>query len=125
MNACLECGRPMVGRNDKKYCDDYCRSAYHNRKYRGMNKDMREINSILRHNRKVLERLRAEKGSLVSREQLSNEGFDFRYMTDMKRKDSDTVYRFCYDYGYFQLGTAMCGIVCREDVEEYQTGKSG
>lgn len=115
MNACLECGQVFTGRIDKRFCDDYCRSTHHNKKYRGLNLEMRQVNAILRQNRRILAKLRDEKVTLVSRKQLAEEGFDFRYMTDMMLKDRDTVYRYCYDFGYFSLGTTMCGIICRDD----------
>ena len=28
---CLSCSKPVKGRTDKKFCDDYCRNSYHNR----------------------------------------------------------------------------------------------
>ena len=26
---CLECGEPLLGRSDKKFCDSFCRNAWH------------------------------------------------------------------------------------------------
>ena len=28
--VCLACGKPLKGRIDKKFCDDYCRNNYNN-----------------------------------------------------------------------------------------------
>jgi hypothetical protein len=28
--TCLFCEKPVKGRSDKKFCDDYCRAAYNN-----------------------------------------------------------------------------------------------
>lgn len=30
-SRCLQCGAPINGRPDKKFCDSLCRNAYHNR----------------------------------------------------------------------------------------------
>ena len=32
---CLECGEPLKGRVDKKFCSDYCRNSHNNK----VNKD--------------------------------------------------------------------------------------
>jgi len=35
MIECRECGRPVIGGTARKeFCDDYCRGAYHRRRYR-------------------------------------------------------------------------------------------
>ena len=31
MKTCLECGEPILGRSDKKFCSDLCRNAYNNK----------------------------------------------------------------------------------------------
>jgi hypothetical protein len=36
MTECRECGKPIIGTTRKEFCDDYCRGAYHRRKYRQM-----------------------------------------------------------------------------------------
>ena len=44
---CLECNEEIIGRSDKKFCDDQCRNAYNNKK--GSEKIMivKKINKIL------------------------------------------------------------------------------
>lgn len=37
---CLECGEKIVGRADKKFCNDYCRNAYNN----NLHKDSKKLN---------------------------------------------------------------------------------
>jgi len=34
MTVCRECGKPILGTVRKEFCHDYCRGAYHRRKYR-------------------------------------------------------------------------------------------
>ena len=31
MKTCKTCEKPIKGRSDKKYCNDYCRSIHHNK----------------------------------------------------------------------------------------------
>jgi len=113
MKNCQECNRPVVGRADKRYCDDYCRSSYHNKRYRGLNKEVQEVNSILKNNRKVLAKLCIDEMSLVSRTQLVAEGFDFKYATSVE-KFKDYNCRYCYEFGVVSLGASMCGVIMKD-----------
>ena len=54
---CLECGDPFDGRQDKKFCSDQCRTTHFNKQNTDQNKFMRNINNILRKNRRILEAL--------------------------------------------------------------------
>ena len=54
---CLACSKPLKGRIDKKFCDDYCRNSYNNQqKAKGSHSSyVRNINNALLKNRKILE----------------------------------------------------------------------
>lgn len=103
--SCLACGKPLRGRLDKKYCDDYCRNAYNNRQNSDQNNYIRNINNILRKNRRLL-LMQIPEGESVGKclkKKLGELGFSFRYHThEYTNKKGDTYY-FCYDYGYLQL----------------------
>lgn len=45
---CLYCGKPVKGRIDKKFCDDWCRNAYNNKRYSQHSGFVRNVNTILR-----------------------------------------------------------------------------
>jgi len=102
---CLECKEPLRGRADKKFCNDFCRNAYNNRQNTDQNNYMRQINGILRRNRRLLEsHIKAgEEMSKLPRQRLAGEGFDFRYHTHQYANKKGQVYSFCYDYGYLPL----------------------
>ena len=51
---CLECDHPLFGRVDKKFCNDQCRNTYNNRVNKTTNDFVRNINVILRRNRKII-----------------------------------------------------------------------
>lgn len=101
----MECGKPLRGRLDKKFCNDYCRNTHNNRQNSDQNSYVRSINSILRRNRRVL------RGSLpqgeelfkCQRQKLSEAGFDFRYHTHQYTNRKGSVYTFCYEYGFLPL----------------------
>ena len=55
--SCLQCGDKISGRSDKKFCSDYCRNAFNNDQNRDVNNYVRNINNILRKNRRILAEL--------------------------------------------------------------------
>lgn len=100
---CLDCGEPLRGRADKKFCDDSCRSSYNNRRNSEDSGYLRKVNSILKRNRKILESLTPEGKTRVKWRTLVTEGFNFEYITDMYETGKGLQYRFCYEYGYLLL----------------------
>jgi hypothetical protein len=100
---CLACDRPIKGRSDKKFCDDSCRNNYNNRLYSYSVPVVRNINNILRKNRRILEELLSgleKKVLVVERKKLVEKGFQFEYFTEQFLPDKKEQYYYCYDYGY-------------------------
>ena len=68
---CLECALPLFGRVDKKFCNDQCRNAYNNRLNKTTNDFVRNINVILRKNRKIIASLLdGKEKSITTKEKL-------------------------------------------------------
>ncbi|MEM1356671.1 MAG: hypothetical protein AAGF89_00625 [Bacteroidota bacterium] len=97
---CPECGEEFTGRTDKKFCSTSCRATFHNRRNAEDRVFQRSINNILRHNRNVLAELNPDGKANVRKDRLIDRGFKFRYFTNEYRTRNDTLYHFCYDYGY-------------------------
>src|ERR1051325_2218076 len=114
-NKCLSCGKPLKGRSDKKYCDDYCRSNYNNQLKSSTRNLVRNINNALGKNRHILENLlpEGEEMTKTTREKLLNKGFQFKYFTHTYANKKGTVYYFCYEYGYLPLDNDWYLIVKR------------
>lgn len=114
---CKSCGAVMRGRSDKKFCNDYCRNAFHNQANPSANIRYRNINRVLLKNRRILECLLPDGDGMVrvSREQMLEEGFRFQYLTHEWQNASGSVFRFCYDHGYLPLDEEWVLIVKRED----------
>jgi len=102
---CLTCGRPLKGRLDKKFCDDACRNSFNNQQNSDQNNFVRNINNILRKNRRLLEAQipEGEEMKKVPREKLNQAGFNFRYHTHQYQNQKGQVYFFNYEYGYLPL----------------------
>lgn len=112
--TCLDCGEPIVGRTDKKFCNDQCRNNYNNRLNSESSAFVRQINNILRKNRRILSELVPVDKSTVHKEKLSSLGFNFNYFTHLYTTQKGSTYRFVYEYGYLQLDNDFYMLVVRE-----------
>ncbi|MBV8327676.1 hypothetical protein [Chryseobacterium sp.] len=97
---CLECGEKIIGRTDKKFCNDACRNAYNNKQNKDSNNLMRNINNKLRKNYRILVEVNTDGKTKVTKSKLDSFGFDFDYFTNIKIYKNGSEYRFIYDYGY-------------------------
>lgn len=115
---CPECGDPIIGRQDKKFCSAQCRSAYNNRINKDPNNFVRNINNILRKNRRILAELNPEGKAKVHRDKLMERGFKFSYFTNEYITKAGRVYRFCYDQGYIEFENGWLTLVVRQEYVE-------
>jgi len=116
-SACLNCGKPLKGRSDKKFCDDSCRNNYNNQLKSIVNNQMRNINNVLGKNRRILESLlpETEETGKANKEKLLRLGFQFKYITDLYTTKTGKTYYYCYDYGYLPLENDWYLIVRRKE----------
>ncbi|MBA4197223.1 MAG: hypothetical protein C0459_06665 [Chitinophaga sp.] len=117
--TCLNCNKPLKGRVDKKFCDDYCRNNYNNLQKSKSNHSsyVRNISNTLLKNRRILENLLTPPKQTVNctHEKLVQEGFIFKYHTHTYTNKNGEVYYFCFDYGYRQLESNWYMIVKRKE----------
>ncbi len=116
-NQCLQCGKPLRGRSDKKFCDDYCRNNFNNQLKSKTTNLVRNINNAMMKNRRILEHLFAEgeEMSKVKKDRLIEKGFQFKYMTHQYVNKKGNTYFFCYDIGYLPLENDWFLLVKRKD----------
>lgn len=116
VKKCLLCEKPLKGRSDKKFCDDYCRAAYNNELKGPANNLVRNINNAIGKNRRVLETiLGTEEMTKTTREKLLQKGFQFKYITHLYNNKKGQTYFFCYDMGYLPLENDWYLIVKRKE----------
>jgi len=102
--TCPECGEKLIGRVDKKFCSDQCRNTYNNRLNSDASNTVRNINNILRKNRRILQDLNKQSGkTMVSKDTLLTNGFNFTYFTSSYKTQKGSEYRYCYEQGYLFL----------------------
>jgi len=97
---CLECGEKVIGREDKKFCNDACRNAYNNKLNKNTTNLMRNTNNQLRKNYRILTELNTNDKTTINRSRLSLVGFDFQLYTSIYTTQNNTIYYFVYDQGY-------------------------
>lgn len=112
---CLECGKTVYGRADKKFCSDACRSAYNNKHLTSASNYVRKVNHLLSRNRKILEKLNVTGKKKVHRDQLVKEGFDFNYFTNVYKTKAGDTYHFCYEQGYLPISDQFFLLVKKEE----------
>lgn len=113
--TCRQCGHPLRGRSDKKFCDDGCRNAYNNEQNSTRYALVRRINAVLLRNRRILAALIGPGDTTrVSRETLLLQGFQFRYSTHQYTNGRGAVYHFCYEFGWLELPAGRYLLVRRE-----------
>ena len=99
---CKYCDKQIRGgRSDKKFCNDWCRSAHNYEVNRCTSTLVHAINLNLRRNRKILQSFLQpmQEMNQVERDNLLVYGFHFMYFTHLKIVSGATYY-FCYDLGY-------------------------
>lgn len=115
--TCLACDAPIKGRADKKFCDDQCRNSFNNQQNSDTNNFVRNINNILRKNRRILEELNTAEGGItkLSKAKLHDRGYNFTYFTNLLTTKAGKTYYFCYEHGFQLLENDWVMLVVRKD----------
>lgn len=115
IRTCPECGDTIYGRIDKKFCSDQCRNTYNNKTKGYSTSFVREVNGILRKNRKILLELNPKGKTKIHKTQLTKKGFDFNYHTNIYTTKTGNTYHFCYEQGILELDNDFYALVTREN----------
>lgn len=114
-NKCNECGAAINGRADRKFCSDGCRNSYNYRLNSDSTNYVRNINNVLRKNRRILQEFCPGEKISVKKDQLLFKGFNFNYFTNNYITKTGKTYHFCYEYGYLPLENDFYMIVLRQE----------
>ncbi|WP_316738351.1 hypothetical protein [Pedobacter aquatilis] len=105
--SCLQCGIALLGRIDKRFCDDYCRTTFNNRKRHEASVDepyfLKEIPRVLLSNYKILKKLNHSQSTTVPRQVLERLKFNFHFITSYYKTRDGEIYSFCFDQGYLPI----------------------
>ncbi|MGB5981386.1 MAG: hypothetical protein WBG46_04510 [Nonlabens sp.] len=112
--TCPECGDPVKGRADKRFCSDYCRNVANNKLNKDSTSLMRNINNRLRKNWRILNELNPDSKTKTTRNKLLSMGFDFNFFTSIYTTKKGTIYYFVYNQGYLNTDEDFFLIVKRD-----------
>jgi len=112
---CLYCDEEIKGRSDKKFCDNNCKSAWHKAQANPKEAEIKRINKILRRNRSVLKFYSPQGKTTVRKKFLVDQGYNFKYFTQVYKTKNDNVYYLCYDYGFMLLEDEKVLIIQKQD----------
>ncbi|TAG15119.1 MAG: hypothetical protein EAZ13_08730 [Sphingobacteriia bacterium] len=103
---CIYCAKKIIGRTDKKFCNCYCRSGFHNIQNGTANNNIRRINLLLQKNRRILAHIYAvfPRKKTVPINTLYLQGFNLAHFTHQQKHIKFGTYTCCYDYGYKIIG---------------------
>jgi predicted nucleic acid-binding Zn ribbon protein len=105
---CENCGKPLFGRTDKRFCNDTCRNTFNREKtLRGHIKDhenLPEIFRIIKHNYTLLKshgdrQLDENEYLYFPLKEITEAGFNFKYFTSIYQ-DGAELWRFCFERGW-------------------------
>lgn len=100
---CLTCNRELEGRPDKKFCDPYCKSAWHYKKTReGTAGFYTKVDRQLKTNRRILKSFNKAGKATVRAEILKQQGFDPKFFTHYWKNKNGNVYLFVYEFGFLK-----------------------
>lgn len=100
---CEECGEALIGRADKRFCNDQCRSAHYQNRNADALQLIRQVNNQLKKNRNILASLNPEGKVRIKKSQLDREGFNYKLYTSTYTTRENKTYYFVYDQGYLPL----------------------
>ncbi|MDN3665742.1 hypothetical protein ACFFU1_17465 [Algibacter miyuki] len=102
-NECLSCGKELIGRSDKIYCDLHCKSSYHYRK--SLDEVPRFYNKVdnqLKLNRKILKNFNKSGKAIVRAKVILDLGFNPKYFTHYWKNKKGDVYLFVFEFGFLK-----------------------
>lgn len=104
IRKCLECNEVIVGRVDKKFCSEYCKSSYHYKQNRSKQDSVFiRVDKILKNNRRILKSYNKVGKSTVRKNILIEDGFNPKYFTNYWKAKNNNLYLFCYEYGFMEI----------------------
>ena len=100
---CIECGDKLRGRIDKKFCSDACRTSYHNKRGGEVRGSIRQIDSKLKQNWRILKSCYESQNASnlqIELRKMIQHGFLTDFHTHREVMPNGQEFQFCYDFGY-------------------------
>lgn len=98
--TCLECGREVYGRTDKKFCNDSCRNKFHNRRHNEEKKIIERTLNALYRNHEYLGNLLKAGINAIDIDIAKLSGFEPEIITGWRKTRSKHSECRCFDIKY-------------------------
>lgn len=126
MSNCFNCGEPLIGRIDKKFCDEYCKSAFHYQENKKNENDFfKKVDLQIKMNRRLLKAFNRSGKSTVRRSTLIKKGFSPDFFTHYWKNKEGDVYLFVYEFGFLRVKKNGCDNFILVKWQNYMNKKSG
>jgi hypothetical protein len=79
---------------------------------------MRNVNNILRKNRRILLQYNPHGKAKIQKNALLEKGFKFNYFTNEYITQTGKKYKFCYEQGYIELDEQKLALVHKQEYVE-------
>lgn len=109
-HRCIECGAPILGRCDKKFCSLNCKNHYNNRRIKQTKAHKQHVINKISRNYEILETLLEEDQCFYNLEELSTLGFDIKYITGVRHLGTRHQKYMCFDIAYHISGAKISKI---------------
>lgn len=98
--TCLECGREVYGRTDKKFCSDGCKNRFHNRRHNEEKKIIERTLNALYRNHEYLGNLLRTGINAIDIDIAKLSGFEPEIITGWRKTRSKHSECRCFDIKY-------------------------
>jgi len=100
MEKCLQCGKPLYGRPDKKYCSDKCKNSHHYGLIADQVKMERRILGQIHRNYEILEGVLDQGRDSIDRDLAEELGFRCSCVTGIHKKRNRSDEYSLFDIRY-------------------------
>lgn len=107
---CPECGAPVIGRPDKKFCSLRCKNLYWNRYLRPFKEVKMKVVTSLNRNYTILGGLLERGQTSIKLSDIEALGFNTSAVSGCYAKKAGSVDLGCYDIRYIQTGSKIFSI---------------
>lgn len=113
-DGCLECGSPVYGRTDKKFCCKECKNKYHNQENREFNKLRSDVFSGIMRNHDILHSLLKQGQTSAKLVDLEEEGFNVKLITSHRKGRCKRDEYACLDLWYYRNSSRIYNLHKKE-----------
>jgi hypothetical protein len=114
--TCLQCGRDMRGRSDKKFCSLNCKNLHHIETRQQIKNVVAETDAYLHRNRTILFTLMGSSNKeIFDKLVLDRTGFRWEFHTGTYLNKEGKMYRIVYDFAWLDFSDQKILIVKKKN----------